>query len=217
MIENDVPTGGTVEDGKDRYAHRNQALAFAARAHRDQLRKGTAEQPDDLDEFIGSGVPYIMHPVAVGMLLLEHGASDTVVVAGILHDVLEDTDVNVEILEQTFGADITRLVIAESEPDKSLPWRERKEHTISHLRAAEMDVKLIAAADKLHNVQSIRLDLEKLGEEVWTRFNASKEEQSWYYHSICQALTVKGQSHKLFDLLSKAVASTFGQEEVVVQ
>ena len=139
------------------YALRNRALAFATRAHREQLRKGTKEEElhpedlDDVDKLLGSSVPYIMHLVAVGMLLLEHGASDTLVVAGILHDVLEDTNVNVEIREQTFGVDIMRLMIAESEPDKNLPGRERKDHTIKHLGAASMDVKLIAAADKLHN------------------------------------------------------------------
>lgn len=161
-------------------------------------------------------MPYIMHPVAVGMLLLEHEAFDTVVVAGILHDVLEDTEATPELLTQTFGAEVTRLVIAESEPDKNLPWRERKEHTINHLKAADMDIQLIAAADKLHNVQSIQFDLEELGEGVWERFNASKEDQAWYYYSICRALTAQGPSHKLFDLLCHAVTATFGEEEPVV-
>lgn len=198
---------------ENRYARRNRALAFAARAHRDQYRKGTEELADDLDKFIGIGVPYIMHPAAVGMLLLEHGASDAAVVAGILHDVLEDTEVTREVLEETFGTEVTQLVIAESEPDKSLPWRERKQFTIDHLTATDnLDVKLIAAADKLHNVQSIQLDLEKLGEGVWGRFNASKEEQAWYYHSICHALTAQGSGHKLFELLREAVTSTFGKD-----
>jgi hypothetical protein len=75
-----------------------------------------------------------------------------------------------------------------------------------------MDIKLIAAADKLHNVQSIQLDLVTLGEIVWERFNASKEEQAWYYHGICRALTSNGANHKLFGLLSEAVTSTFGEE-----
>ena len=145
-----------------------------------QVRKGTEEEKvrhenlANVDKLIGSSVPYIMHPVAVGMLLLEHQESDNVIIAGILHDILEDTDVTKEVLQQTFGTEVLRLVTAASEPDKSLSWRARKEHTIDYLAACDdMDVKCIAAADKLHNVQSIQLDLEKLGESVWGRFNAS--------------------------------------------
>lgn len=202
---------------KDRYARRNRALAFAARAHRDQFRKGTKDHPDNLGEFIGQGVPYIMHPAAVGMLLLEHGATDDGVVAGILHDVIEDAQVDRALVEQEFGSRVAELVTAASEPDKSLPWLERKEHTINFLAATEdLEVKLIAAADKLHNVQSIQLDLEKVGESVWDRFNAnaSKKAQAWYYHSICEALTADGSSHTLYDLLSEAVVSTFGKEKL---
>jgi (p)ppGpp synthase/HD superfamily hydrolase len=203
---------------EDRYTQRNRALAFAARAHRDQYRKGTAELADDLDRFIGIGVPYIMHPAAVGMLLLEHGAGDDAVIAGILHDVIEDTKADRALVEQEFGARVADLVAAESEPDKSRPWRERKQHTIDHLRSTkDLDVKLIAAADKLHNVQSIQLDLATLGEPVWGRFNATKEEQAWYYHSICEALGSTGGDHPLFDLLDQAVAATFGKSVVATQ
>jgi (p)ppGpp synthase/HD superfamily hydrolase len=197
----------------DRYLNRNRALAFAARAHRGQFRKGTEEHADDLDQFIGIGVPYIMHPAAVGMLLLEHAAGDDAVIAGILHDVIEDAQVNRTLIEQEFGSRVADLVTAASEPDKSLPWRKRKQHTIDYLTGCDdMDVKLIAAADKLHNVQSIQLDLATLGDVVWERFNATKEEQAWYYHGICRALTANGAEHKLFDLLSQTVTSTFGKE-----
>lgn len=197
------------------YVRRNHALAFAARAHQKDVRKGTNDlDKEDFtasDTLLGPGVPYFMHPAAVGMLLLEHSASDAAVVAGILHDVLEDTEVTKELLEQEFGSEVTRLVIAESEPDKSLPWRARKEYTHDHLAATtDLDVKLIAAADKLHNVQSIQLDKAKLGEGVWQRFNATKEEQAWYYYGICDALSASGENHPLFTLLRKTVVATFG-------
>jgi hypothetical protein len=136
-----------------RYTLRNRALAFAARAHREQARKGTdkrdmrPEDLDNVDKFLGSSVPYVMHPAAVGMLLLDHQASDDVVVAGILHDVLEDTKVVTrEFLEQTFGSEVTHLVIATSESDKTLPWLPRKEHTIEYFETANVNTKLIAAA-----------------------------------------------------------------------
>ena len=146
-----------------------------------------------------------MHPAAVGMLLLEHGADDDVVIAGILHDVTEDTEVDEALLEREFGVKVARLVADTSESDKSLSWRERKEHTLVHLETASSDVKLIAAADKLHNVQSIQLDVATLGDAVWQRFNASKKDQAWYYRGVTKALGVHGDSHRLFDLLEETV------------
>ena len=194
---------------EDLYIRRNRALSFAARAHRNQLRKGTDQHPDDLDELIGRGVPYFMHPAAVGMLLLEHGAENDTVIAGILHDVTEDTDVDEALLAQEFGIKVARLVADTSEPDKSLSWRERKEHTLAHLATAPFEVKLIAAADKLHNVQSIQLDAAALGDKVWERFNATREDQRWYYEGVVKALTASGEDHPLFELLRKTVESVF--------
>ena len=194
---------------EDLYSRRNRALAFAARAHRDQLRKGTDEHADDLDTLIGCGVPYFMHPAAVGMLLLEHGADDDVVIAGILHDVTEDTEVTEVLLEREFGSTVARLVADASEPDKSLSWRERKEHTLEHLETASFEAKLIAAADKLHNVQSIELDVATVGAAVWKRFNASREDQAWYYSGIGKALAKHGDDHPLFELLRTTVTRVF--------
>ena len=105
--------------------------------------------------------------------------------------------------------------MAASEPDKSLSWCERKRHTIDYLTGCDdIDVKLIAAADKLHNVQSIQLDLNKLGDRVWKRFNATKREQAWYYHGIWNALTRKGDGHPLYDQLRRTVTVVFGPEEI---
>ena len=94
------------------------ALQFATNAHSGQFRKGTK-------------IPYIVHPVTVMQTLIEYGASDDAVMAGILHDTLEDTPTTVADLEQNFGKRITHLVIGASEMDKSLSWEERKEHTNS--------------------------------------------------------------------------------------
>ena len=167
---------------------RNQALNFAARAHREQLRKGTETMPDpqDHNDVIGVGVPYIAHAAGVGMILLEHNLPESLVIAGILHDVLEDTPVTYDLLADTFGAEVAELVQAESEPDKNLPWRERKEHTLTYLQNAPLEVRLIAAADKLHNVQSMIADSRIIGPELWKRFNAPFDEQAWYYLSLAK-------------------------------
>lgn len=162
------------------------------------------------DGAAGYGVPYVAHAAGVGMILLEHRLPDTLVVAGILHDVLEDTPVTYDLLAETFGAEVAELVRAESEPDKSLPWRERKEHTLWHLQGAPLNVRLVAAADKLHNLQSMMADLELVGPDLWGRFNAPFAEQRWYYHGVSRA--VRGddrEAHPLFVELQGAVEAVF--------
>jgi (p)ppGpp synthase/HD superfamily hydrolase len=152
-----------------------KALQFACKAHVDQFRKHT-------------DIPYISHPVAVGMILMKAGYSDDLIVAGLLHDTVEDTEITLEDIQREFGAKIAEMVAGCSEPDKSLSWIERKEHTLEFLKSASEDIRAVACADKLHNIRSIIKNFEELGDEVWTRFNAGKEQQKWYYTNIVKSL-----------------------------
>jgi (p)ppGpp synthase/HD superfamily hydrolase len=153
----------------------NNALEIASRAHELQYRKGT-------------NIPYITHPVAVGMILLYEGYREEVVAAGILHDTVEDTDITLEDLKREFGSDIANIVEGCSEPDKSLSWEERKHHTIEFLKTASEDIKAVACADKLHNIRTIIDDHVKEGEAVWNRFKRGREQQEWYYRSLVKSL-----------------------------
>lgn len=163
---------------------------------------------------MGVGVPYIAHAAGVGMLLLEHRAPEHMVAAGILHDVLEDTPVTFETLLEVFGAEVADLVQAESEPDKNLPWRARKERTVAHLQDAPLEVRLIAAADKLHNLQSMVADLETVGTGLWARFNAAPDDIAWYYRAVSRVVRSGGETHPLFTALDEAVSAVFGMEQV---
>lgn len=75
----------------------DKALAIAAIAHRNQVRKGT-------------DIPYFVHPVRVGMILQEYGCSEDVICAGILHDTVEDTDMTLSILSLEFNDNVARIV-----------------------------------------------------------------------------------------------------------
>lgn len=131
----------------------DKALAFAARAHQGQFRKGTE-------------IPYISHPYAVGLILQGAGCRREVVAAGILHDLLEDTPVTMEQLRKEFGPEIAALVEGCSEPGHDeLPWETRKEHTIAYLKSAPVEIRMVACADKLHNVRSMMVDYRQVGEE----------------------------------------------------
>lgn len=173
-----------------------KAINFAAIAHRDQKRKATE-------------IPYITHPFAVGMLLQKANCSVDVIAAGILHDTLEDTKTTFTELKEHFGRRIANLVRAASEPDKSLPWHERKQHTIDRLKAANLEEIQVITADKLHNLQSIHDDLKLVGDQVWARFKQGKEQQHWYYASIVKELNPRKNEFTLIGELEKEVRNVF--------
>lgn len=110
------------------------------------------------------------------------------VVAGILHDTLEDTAVKEEDILTKFGEWVLNLVKGASEPDKSLSWKERKTHTIEHLASADRDLQLIALCDKFANLSDMEVDLILEVSEFWQRINVGVENQKWYYESLVEAL-----------------------------
>lgn len=151
-----------------------RAVLFAAKKHATQLRKGT-------------NVPYIVHPIGVMESLMFAEASENAIVAGILHDTLEDTNTTYEELVKNFGTRIANIVRACSETDKSQPWQNRKNATIRALRKCDdMDVLAVVFADKLHNLSSIYRDWQRISDDVWKRFNRGRDSQMWYYGEICK-------------------------------
>ncbi|MBN1696262.1 MAG: bifunctional (p)ppGpp synthetase/guanosine-3',5'-bis(diphosphate) 3'-pyrophosphohydrolase [Spirochaetales bacterium] len=147
------------------------AVKFAVKAHHGQFRKG-------------SMLPYIFHPLNVGRLLIEYNYPIDLVIAGFLHDTLEDTMVTVEEIENTFNKRIALLVENVSEKNKASSWENRKTETLENLRSAEADVLAVACADKLDNLRSMKKDFLTAGEELWRRFNRPREKQAWYYTSL---------------------------------
>jgi (p)ppGpp synthase/HD superfamily hydrolase len=148
-----------------------EAIEFACKAHKGQVRKG-------------SRLPYIYHPLNVGRTLLEAGYENDIIVAGFLHDTIEDTSVTREEIASAFGERIASLVLATSEKNKSDTWENRKQETLDELATAPPEVLAISCADKLDNIRSIRSDLGKIGDEIWKRFKRPRESQSWYYTSL---------------------------------
>jgi (p)ppGpp synthase/HD superfamily hydrolase len=176
----------------------DKAIEFAANAHHGDMRKGTS-------------TPYVTHPFAVGLLLAEAGCAEAVICAGILHDTVEDTDVQPEDLVREFGAEVAALVAGASEPDKDLSWRERKEHTHAFLRSASKDVCMVACADKLHNLRCQKRDLELKGPEAWDKFNSSRDDQQWYFEGILESLSATLAGESLFVQLQEEVRAVFSK------
>jgi (p)ppGpp synthase/HD superfamily hydrolase len=166
------------------------AIELAARAHHNQVRKGTE-------------IPYVVHPLAVAGWLIRAKCPENLVIAALLHDVVEDTPVTIDELRSNFGRDVEELVVALTEPDKKAPWEERKAHTIEYLeKRATDDVLLIALVDKLDNVRAIREGLESDGEMFWDRFNRPRERQKWYYQRLESVFSSRVSREPALTLLS---------------
>jgi (p)ppGpp synthase/HD superfamily hydrolase len=179
-----------------------KAIEFAARAHSGQYRKGTK-------------LPYIVHPLGVAKILIEYGSPEHVIIAGILHDTVEDTPATLEEIKQIFGWNIADLVEAASEPDKSDTWENRKEHTIGMLKTLSKEAAILVLADKLDNIRAISADYERYGEDLWRRFKRPREKQKWYYECLAAVFWESlpdEQSRKLADLFKAEVARVFGAE-----
>ena len=168
-----------------------RAFSFAYKAHKGQYRKG-------------SKIPYIVHPMDVASALMKNEASEEIVVAGLLHDVVEDAGVELQQVEKLFGNQVKRLVKGASEPEeyrremsseeRRKTWKVRKSHTVSKIKDADYDLKLLSCADKLSNIRDMINDYNEVGDKLWNKLNATKEQQSWYYNSMLEAYTTSPSS-----------------------
>ncbi|MEO6077463.1 MAG: HD domain-containing protein [Candidatus Andersenbacteria bacterium] len=154
-----------------------KAIQFAIIAHAGQTRKG---KPD---------VPYITHPLTVGLILARANAVDDVVCAGILHDTVEDSDGNITLddIEDEFGPAIATLVGHVTEQDKSLLWEQRKTDALAHIYQMPYDALLLKSADVLANLNDLLADLEKEGELVWKRFGTAKDNKIQQQKNLLEA------------------------------
>jgi GTP pyrophosphokinase len=167
------------------------ALTLAHELHAGQVRKGTA-------------IPYVSHVLAVAGIVLDHGGDEDEAIAALLHDAVEDcggAPVLAEI-RHLFGDRVAGIVAACSDTDQipKPPWQARKEAYLAHLRDAPASVRLVSAADKLHNARAILADYREIGEALWARFNATKAQTLWYYRALVEAFVAHGSSSLVLEL-----------------
>lgn len=140
----------------------------------------------------GKDIPYVTHPLTVGLILAQAGASEEVIIAGLLHDTIEDsTDsskVTKEVLADKFGEEVAGLVDSVTEQNKSLGWVERKEIAHAHIASFSNDSVLVKSADILSNMTELLADYRREGEPTFDRFNASRAEIVGQYLSVMRAL-----------------------------
>jgi (p)ppGpp synthase/HD superfamily hydrolase len=154
------------------------AMRWSALCHLGQTRKG-------------SGIPSFEHAAAVALIVDRAGFDEDVVIAGLLHDVVEDTDATLADVDARFGPDVRELVWYCSEvkldPEgRKRPWIDRKRDHLAALVGASIRAWAVILADKLHNLTSIDLDLEE-GRPVWSQFSAERSQVLWYYRATIDA------------------------------
>jgi len=183
----------------------NNALIIAAKIHKDQTRKGT-------------DIPYIVHPFEVALILQENGADEDMIAAGLLHDVLEDGDLDLEFIKNEIRLKLNdrvlQYVIGASEKlenRKSTPWIDRKSHTLDYLKDKNTprEIKMISCADKLSNARSLVRDLKTEGDNLWNRFNAGYEMQKQYYEGLVESLKDL-EGLKMYEEFKEVVKAIFG-------
>ena len=171
----------------------NHALAFAAKHHDRQVRKGTK-------------LPYLTHPANVAVILTRYGCDSDTVVAGILHDVIEDCvreGYSREMLEQRigdkFGAKALDTVLAvtyrrHDDDGVELSGDDRKTDCLERLSDASEEARWVCAADKIHNASSILSDLRRTvdAETIWSRFGGGRAGTGRWYRQVYERLREVG-------------------------
>ena len=184
----------------------NHAFAFAAKHHDRQVRKGTK-------------LPYLTHPANIAVILTRYDRDDDTVVAGILHDVVEDCvrdGYTSEMLEhrigEKFGATVLQTVLEVThrrldDDGVELSSSDRKADYIERLAGASEAGHWVCAADKLHNARSILADLRRTTHPptVWSRFSGGRQGSLSWYRGVYDKLKSVGFDAPIMDELRSAV------------
>ena len=116
-------------------------------------------------------------------------------------------------IRRRFGKRVAHVVdgCTDTDLDPKPPWLQRKKDYIAHLRTADVDTRLVSAADKLYNVRSIVAAYREVGDRVWERFQGKRDGTLWYYRALLDEF--KQKENPLIRELERAV---FELEAVVM-
>jgi (p)ppGpp synthase/HD superfamily hydrolase len=171
----------------------NHAFAFAAKHHDRQVRKGTR-------------LPYLTQPANVAVILTRYGCEEDTVIAGILHDVIEDCvregwtrEMLEDRIASKFGESVLETVLAVTkrrtdDDGVELSREDVKTDCLERLGAASDAARWVCAADKVHNAGSILADLRRTidAETVWGRFTGGREVTVSWYRDVRDRLKALG-------------------------
>ena len=163
----------------------DRAIVFAVEAHHNTERRG-------------KGFPYIVHPMEAVEIVATMTSDQDLLAAAALHDTVEDTEVTIEQIRETFGDRIADIVHAESDQlngvlfdgkNEEETWHARKQAAIDRLATAPREAKIVAMGDKLSNMRAIWRDYQTQGDKLWDIFHIKdKASHEWHYRGLAAAL-----------------------------
>lgn len=181
------------------------AIEFATKAHDGMVRKKDK-------------TPYILHPLEAATIVGTMTSDQDVISAAVLHDVVEDTEITIDEIEEIFGNRVRKLVESETEDKRAdLPpedtWKIRKEESLEVLKNAEnVDVLMLWIGDKLSNMRSFYRIWKNEGESMWQSFNQKDPEQQFWYYSTIAELTVQLEKFSAWREYNELVKIVFGKD-----
>ena len=181
-----------------------KAIEFAAKVHDGMERKKDK-------------TPYILHPLEAAVIVGTMTENRDVISAAVLHDVVEDTDITIEEIEEKFGPRVRVLVESETEDKRAdLPpedtWRIRTEESLEELaNCGDTDVLMLWLGDKLANMRSFYRIWKAEGDSMWQAFNQKDpSQQKWYYCRIAD-LTSSLKAYSAWQEYNELVKIVFGK------
>lgn len=158
------------------------ALLLIRQYHADQKRKG-------------DGHPYLEHPLEVGFILWKNKFDSDVVTAGYCHDLIEDTKCSEEEIKSNCGDEVLRIVKAVSN-ESTANWKEKKTKYVESVKNGGEKAIAVSIADKIANLNSLFVQYEIEGPDMWKKFNASREDKIWFEKAVLQ-MAKENWDHKL--------------------
>lgn len=155
-------------------AERIEAAAERSPLVRNALEQARADHAGQVRNGSG-GMPYVEHPVTVAARLEELGYRDEVLAAALLHDVIEDSDTDLDEVREKFGEEVAGMVGALTDDEAIDSYRERKAEHRERVAAADAEAMAIYGADKLTNVTTLRAAYDDEGDKVRDEFKVPVE------------------------------------------
>ncbi len=175
------------------------AYQLASDLHRHQARKGGT-------------TPYMAHLLAVAATVIEYGGDEDTAIAALLHDGVEDQGgrPTLDRIRAEFGPRVADIVMecSDNEGDPKPPWQVRKQQFIDSIPTLSPEARLVAIADKIHNVRSTTSEFRRVGHDVWTRFHGRRDGTLWYYREVLTAFR-RTANEPLLQELSRAINELF--------
>ena len=155
------------------------------------------------------------HAFSVATIVADHGFEEDTVIAALLHDTLEDTDLDPAVIERRFGMLVLDIVRDVSEPPMPRRWRDRKLSYIEQLRTSTRHgSRAVAAADKIHNLSKMTAGLRTHGTKYIRPFTAPVEDMIWYHQTVLDTLRatwdhpiLTEQAHRLDSFIEAAAGA----------